>query len=80
MVLRKYDLKCIDGYESEEDIKIEDTSFNVNACFYIEGLIVELGVGFMTSRRGQGNTLDEAMDDAYMKVFNKTVEEAWLYN
>lgn len=65
MVLRELNLPEYEGYETDE----ETTDCSYNYFFLIEGLIKEIGLGFLISERGSGNTFTDALNNAYYKIF-----------
>lgn len=57
-------------YVSDNDSK-EEKEYEIDCIFYIEGFIMSKNQGFFTIRRCRGTTYTEALDDAYIRVYNR---------
>jgi len=77
MVLTKIDIEEIDGYETPK----EDNTNNVtcNYMFFIKGFITQINYAFYKSERGQGDSYTDALDDAYLKIYNRFQNKHNLY-
>jgi hypothetical protein len=65
MVYREYKLTTYADYENSDD----DTIYEYNYFFCIEGIIIEKKEGFYVWERGEGNTYTNALNNAYDKIF-----------
>lgn len=77
MVLKQIEIKVVDGYESPE----EENTNNVtcNYMYFIKGFITQINCGFYKSERGQGNSYISALDNAYLKIYNRFQNKHDLY-
>lgn len=67
MVLIEYTFQVYDGYESP----IDDEIYEINCMFEIHGYSEQIQLAFVTHKRGSGNTINDAIQNAYNKLVNK---------
>lgn len=67
MVLREFNMEKYDGYETPDD----DPQHSLNICFVIEGYSLQIDKGFIKYERGTGDTIAEALNNAYNKIMNR---------
>ena len=83
MPYREYMLDVFDGYESPPN----DETHQFNCMFDLHGYSDQINLAFYTRRRGTGNTINEALQNAYRNLANKmnikhhvTITEMYVEN